>query len=135
MSARASPDGRQIASGSEDRTARLWNLATGESRVLPHDASVMRVRYTSDGTRVITGGSDGVVRVWTVDGAAVATLPGHGDSVLSIAVARDDSFVATTAEDSTLRVWPLARPVPWRSLGQISTVELGEDDRAGTPVR
>lgn len=50
-----SPDGGKIATGGDDRTARLWNASSGkELRVLRHEASVRFVAFSPDGTRVVT---------------------------------------------------------------------------------
>src|SRR5262249_38508330 len=51
-----SPDGTQIASASEDGTARVWNAATGaETAVLRgHSVKVLSVAFRPDGARVLT---------------------------------------------------------------------------------
>lgn len=64
-----SPDGRRAATaGISDTTARIWDLETGESRVLPHEGlqNVHRVHYSPDGRLVFTAATDGV-RVWRDD--------------------------------------------------------------------
>ncbi len=54
------PDGLTLASASTDSTARLWDLATGASRVLGHHEYVFALAFTPDGRRLVTitrGGS------------------------------------------------------------------------------
>jgi eukaryotic-like serine/threonine-protein kinase len=61
-----SPDGTRLASASLDKTARLWDLATGESRALRgHMGSVEAVVFFPDGTRLASTGADGSIRLWT----------------------------------------------------------------------
>ena len=49
------PDGRIVATGSEDRTARVWDLASGQvMATLDHDAAVLALRFTPDGQRLVT---------------------------------------------------------------------------------
>ena len=74
-SAEFSPDGRRIITASRDRTARLWDAATGQSlgTTMPHSDSVNSARFSSDGKWVVTGCDDGTIGVWDgVTGAAVS---------------------------------------------------------------
>ncbi|MGH1346951.1 MAG: FHA domain-containing protein [Nannocystales bacterium] len=54
-----------LASGSNDKTVRLWRLDTGRELVLPgHDRIVAGLKITQDGAHLISGGFDGTLRVW-----------------------------------------------------------------------
>ncbi|KAG8687059.1 hypothetical protein FRC09_013723, partial [Ceratobasidium sp. 395] len=62
-----SPDGRTLASGSEDNTLRLWDTETGTSLAGPlrgHTLAVISVIFSLDGRFVISGSNDYTVRVW-----------------------------------------------------------------------
>jgi len=61
-----SPDGRTLLTGSRDRTAALWDAATGERiRVLEgHDGGVTSVAFSPDGKRVLSGSQDKTVALW-----------------------------------------------------------------------
>jgi WD40 repeat protein len=63
-----SPDGTRVLTGSEDKTARVWDPATGEvmATLVGHTASVRAVTFSPDGTRVLTGSWDNTARLWSV---------------------------------------------------------------------
>jgi WD40 repeat protein len=67
-SASFSSDGRRIVTASSDRTARIWDAASGrEIRVLSgHDDGVTSASFSSDGNRIVTASDDQTVRIWDV---------------------------------------------------------------------
>jgi WD40 repeat protein len=69
-----SPDGSRLATASYDRTVRVWNLATGESRVLSgHVGPVWGVTWLGP-DRLATVSGDGTVRMWLVPAVPVPDL-------------------------------------------------------------
>jgi WD40 repeat protein len=61
-----SPDGRRIATCSNDRTVKLWDTATGRDvfTLRGHTASVIALAFSPDGCRIVSGGLDRTARVW-----------------------------------------------------------------------
>ncbi|WP_371255995.1 WD40 repeat domain-containing protein [Paracoccus sp. J39] len=74
------PDGMRLATGSSDRTARVWDIATAGPIGLPlegHGKRVTSVAFSPDGTRLVTGSDDRTAQVWdTATGVAITRLDG-----------------------------------------------------------
>ncbi len=110
-----SPDGTWVATGSSDRSARVFDAATGvEISRLDHGGDVLAVAFSPDGTRVATGsgdrsgGGDGSARVFDAAiGAEISRLD-HGSGVSAVAFSPDSTWVATGSGDGSARVFDAA---------------------------
>ncbi|MCH2049422.1 MAG: caspase family protein, partial [Trichodesmium sp. ALOHA_ZT_67] len=81
-----SPDGKTIATASDDKTARLWDTENGNVlATLNHQSSVYAVAFSPDGKTIATASYDNTARLWdTENGNVLATL-NHQDSVYAVA--------------------------------------------------
>ncbi|KAK4051392.1 U3 small nucleolar RNA-associated protein 13 [Microbotryomycetes sp. JL201] len=103
-----SPTDQCLATGSGDRTIRLWNLTdfTCIKTFEGHSNSVLRVDFLTRGMQLSSCGSDGLVKVWNVkDENCVATLDNHEDKIWGLTVSKDESRMVSGGADSVITVW------------------------------
>ncbi|KAK5739252.1 hypothetical protein LTS12_025331, partial [Elasticomyces elasticus] len=103
-----SPDSTRLASGSKDRTVKVWDAGSGAclQTLEGHHSSVTSVAFSLDSTRLVSGSGDGTVKVWDAgSGACPQTLESHGGSVESVAFSPDSTRLASGSRDRTVKVW------------------------------
>ena len=103
-----SPDGTLLASGSEDSTVVLWDVATRTSiaTLEEHTRFVESVAFSPDGTILASGGNSGTILLWDVaTWTSIATLR-HPGLLTSVAFSPDGTLLASGGANNKL--WDVA---------------------------
>ena len=93
LAAAMTPDGSWLATGSDDRTVRIWDTATGQTRIILSSTSdwVAAIAIAPDGRWLATCSPDGILRIWDSDTWETRATSADVGIVAALAVAPDGS--------------------------------------------
>lgn len=131
-----SGDEKTIVSGSEDRTIKLWEAATGKliRTLRGHEGLVSAVAVLGDGKTIVSGSLDTTLKMWEVGtGKLIRTLEGHKDLVRTVTASGDGKTIVSGSDDNTIKLWEVETGKSLRTLeghaGYVLAVGLSGDGR------
>jgi len=117
-----SPDGKRLAGGSANNSARVWDVANGRALTpkLKHHYACSSVVFSPDGRTLISGGHDGVSRRWDLATGLPAAAPIlHREAVIDSRRCQDGTKLLVvnhpwndrwSPKGGTARLWDLVPP-------------------------
>ncbi|RCJ38368.1 serine/threonine protein kinase [Nostoc minutum NIES-26] len=114
-----SPDSKTLATGSDDKTVKLWNLVTKQEihTLKGHFEWIWAVAFSPDGQTIASGSKDKTIKLWNLATAQeIRTFKGHTDGVAAIAFSPDGKTLASGSLDKTIKLWNLATGKQIRTL-------------------
>lgn len=99
-----------LASGSYDKTIKIWNIDSGKSiRTLRgHTHWVQSITFSSDGQTLVSGSLDKTIKIWNVNtGDCLNTLKEHTGYVRAVACSSQRNILVSSAIDQAIKIWDI----------------------------
>ena len=130
-----SPDGARILTASWDKTAKLWDVASGRLiGVFAHQGPVNAAAFSPDGARILTASADKTAKLWDAATGKLIASFGHQDEVNAAAFSPDGARILTASSDKTARLWDAASGKMITSFEHQATVYHGAFSPDGTRI-
>jgi WD40 repeat protein len=109
ISVALSPDGRWLASATDEKV-KIWDVGAGRvTQVLLHEDDVEELAFSHDGRLLASGSADSTAKVWEVaTGRLIGGPLQHDDAVVDVTFSPDDRLLATGSYDKTIKLWSTA---------------------------
>jgi WD40 repeat protein/serine/threonine protein kinase len=130
-----SPDGARVLAPSGDRSAKLWDAASGELVAsFDHQGEVFQAEFSSDGARILTASTDHSAKLWDAASGKLIASFNHPDGLSHAAFSPDGGRIVTASADSTAKLWDSASSKLIASFDHQDTVPWAAFSPDGTRI-
>ncbi len=119
------PDGKQLVTGSNDQSIKVWDATSGNLIAkLSHASEVNSLSLSGDGKWLASGAADGSIKIWDASNwREVQTLAAHKGAVLALSFSNDGKLLASGGADKSVKLWDTANWQTTRTINdQSSTI-------------
>lgn len=128
-----SPDETRIASASDDKTVKIWDLEGKELNTIVHPSAVWSVVFSPNNQFIATASNDNKIRIWSLDGTLKQTLEGHTKQINDLSFSPDGKILASASNDKTVNLWDVHQGLLMTSLTpakiRFSSVSFSPDNQ------
>ena len=117
-----SPDGKTIATASNDNQIKLWNLDGGSIDTLSgHEGSVKKIVFSSDGNNLVSISSDRTIKLWDVSTGSNQTVVGQQANLARMIFMSDINTIVVADNLGKIEVWQIPQ-TPTSRIGAASFI-------------
>lgn len=130
-----SPDSNYVATGSKDKSAKLWEVSSGREvrSFLGHDKTVTALAFSADGKTLVTGGNDRTLRIWNVETGKEQFLINTVNIITDLAIDKQMRFFIATGY-SSLSWGDSAQVYDWKTRRLVTKIAIAPDKGLGYGV-
>ena len=102
-------NGKTLASGSDDKTIRLWDVSTGTQMSSLRSGKVRALAFSMDGKTLASVSNFSQIQLWNIStGRQLTSLKEQNDSVTVLAFSTDSNILASGSRDGVIQLWDIS---------------------------
>ncbi len=102
-------NGKTLASGSDDKTIRLWDVSTGTQMSSLRSGKVRALAFSMDGKTLASISNFSQIQLWNIStGRQLTSLKEQNDSVTVLAFSTDSNILASGSRDGVIQLWDIS---------------------------